>query len=318
MSDSARLIVWAHVDQLMLIKDMLRKTKAELVAVGSPQSADAAELAENLKTERLSNLREAILHEKANLLWLAAPARLEVDERRLLREVDITTISSEPRPGSISELTDDPDEAVTARFVPLMRQSPGFRAAQEVFDQLGPRQCVNVSMRSGVGQGTLFARLFDAIDMIDTLCGDAELIDASLAGPLGAIPESLAGLHGHMTLNMRFSNNCCLCVALSDCAGLWFRGVTILAEGGCLRLDDAGFEWTSQDGDILDSHREKKALNPGQLIAIDTMRIIEKQSAAEPPPDNAKLLAVCEAARLSCRTGQGEAPRRMLEMLSRL
>ena len=90
-----------------------------------------------------------------------------------------------------------------------------------------------------------------------------------------------------------------------------------MAEGGCLRLDDAGFEWTSQDGDILDSHREKKTLNPGQLIAIQTMRLLDKQSTSEPPPDNAKLLAVCEAARLSCRTGQGEAPRRMLEMLSR-
>ncbi|MCH8825074.1 MAG: hypothetical protein IH984_16390 [Planctomycetes bacterium] len=317
MSETARLIIWAHADQQMLIKDMLRKSKAELIAVGSPQSTDAAELAENLKTDRLKNLREAILHEKANLLWLAAPSRLEVDERRLIREVGITTISSEPRPGSISELTDDPDEAKTARFVALMRQSPGYRAAQEVFDQLGPRQCVNVSMRSGAGQGTLFARLFDAIDMIDTLCGDAQLIDASLAGLVGATPESLAGLHGHMTLNMRFSNNCCACVALSDCAGSWFRGVTIMAEGGCLRLDDAGFEWTSQDGDILDSHREKKALSPGQLIAIATTRLIDKHNTAEAPPDNAKLLAVCEAARLSCRTGQGEAPRRMLEMLSR-
>ncbi len=317
MSDTARLIVWAHADQQILIKDMLRKSKAELVAVGSPKSADAADLAKILKTDRLNNLREAILNENADLLWLAAPASLEVDERRLIREVGKIAISSEPRPGSISELADDPDEATTVRFVPLMRRSSGYIAAQDVFDQLGPRQCVNVSMRSGVGQGTLFARLFDAIDIIDSLCGDAELIDASLAGPLGATPETLAGLHGHMTLNMRLSNNCCACVAISDCAGSWFRGVTIMAEGGCLRLDDAGFEWTSQEGEILDSHREKKALNPGQLIATHCKHLLDKQTSSEPPPDNAKLLAVCEAARLSCRTGQGEAPRRMLEMLSR-
>lgn len=318
MSNASQLIVWAFSNQQTLIKDMLRKSKAKLIAIGSPKSADAAELAENFKADRLNNLREAILHEQANLLWLAAPASLEADERRLIREVGIQTISSEPRPGSISELTDDPNEAATAKFLPLMRLSPGFRAANEIFDQVGSMQCVNIALRSCIGQGTLFARLFDAIHFIDSSCGDAEIIDASLAGPLGTTPETLAGLHGHMTLNLRFSNNCCACVALSDCAGSWFRGVTIMAEGGCIRIDDAGFEWTSSMGEILDSHREKKALTPGELTALHSMHLIDSKNTAEPPPDNAKLLAVCEAARLSCRTGQGEVPRRMLEMLSRL
>ena len=38
-------------------------------------------------------------------------------------------------------------------------------------------------------------------------------------------------------------------------------------------------------------------------------------ATTEPPPDATRLLALCEAARLSCRTRQVETPQRMLEML---
>ena len=167
------------------------------------------------------------------------------------------------------------------------------------------------------GEGSLFARLFDAIDLLEVLCGDVEMMDAALAGPLSAPPDSLSGLHGHLTLNMRYSGNCCSCVALSNCAGSWFRGVTVLGEAGCLRIDDQGFEWVAPDGEIIDSDRQKKRATPGELIAVHTIRLLENLQTTEPPPVHAKLLAVCEATRLSCRTGQGEAPRKMLEMLSR-
>ena len=39
--------------------------------------------------------------------------------------------------------------------------------------------------------------------------------------------------------------------------------------------------------------------------------------AADPPPDTARLLALCEAARLSARTGGPETPEKVIEMLRR-
>ena len=317
MAESVRMIAWAQADQESLVRDMVRRSGYELVAIGSAKSADATQLAEALNVPRIEKLRDAILHDDIELLWLAASESIQPDERHLIRQQTTPTISSEPRPGSIAQLQADPSESDTAHFVPLMRHSPGYRAAQEVFEHFGSRQCVNVSFRSGPGEGSLFARLFDAIDLLEVLCGDVEMMDAALAGPLSTPPESLSGLHGHLTLNMRYSGNCCSCVALSDCAGSWFRGVTVLAEAGCLRIDDQGFEWVAPDGEIIDSHRQKKRATPGEVIAMDAMRLLENAQVTEPPQDNAKLLAVCEATRLSCRTGQGEAPRKMLEMLSR-
>ena len=105
----------------------------------------------------------------------------------------------------IADLIMDPLEAATATFVPLMRRSPGYRAALETIEEFGQRQLIDIAVGSGPGQGTLFARLFDAMDLLETLCGPAEGIDAALAAPPTSFPESLADLRGHMTLNVRFA-----------------------------------------------------------------------------------------------------------------
>lgn len=44
---------------------------------------------------------------------------------------------------------------------------------------------------------------------------------------------------------------------------------------------------------------------------------LEGLDTTDAPPDNARLLALCESARLSCRTGQGETPGKVMEMMSR-
>ena len=198
----------------------------------------------------------------------------------------------------------------------MMRSSPGYRAAAEAIEQLGQRHCVNVSLRSGPGEGTLLARLLDAMDVVEALCGMPQTIDAALAGPLQGIPDSAADLRGHLTANMRFLENLCACIAVSDSAGCWFRGVTILGEGGSVRITDAGFDWIAPDGRVVESH-EQAMMPPGRLVGMEIKRMIERADSTEPPLDHARLLGLCEAARLSCRTGEAEEPAKVLEVLSR-
>ncbi|MHC4306600.1 MAG: hypothetical protein ACYS15_19790 [Planctomycetota bacterium] len=296
-----RIIAWADADQETLIEDAVRRGKFDLVAVVSPET---------------ENVRD-LVRQDADLVWLAAPGAIAADERRLLREAAVPVISSVPMPGSVAEITDDPSEAESARFVPLMRRSPGYRAAREVFDQFGRRQSASIVAGSTAGEGTLFARLFDAMDLAENLCGPVKELGAALWRPLGGVPETLTGLAGHLTANVRFADNRCAAVAVSDLAGRWFRQVTVLGEGGRLSIDDGGFEWVSPDGELIDSHREKGRLGAGDLVAIHARRLLEGADAADLPPDSARLLAVCEAARLSARTGADEAPRKVLEMMKR-
>jgi predicted dehydrogenase len=211
----------------------------------------------------------------------------------------------------------DPVEAQTARVVPLMRDSPGFRSALDAIAEFRRPECVNICFGAGSGESTLFARLFDASDVLHALCGEAEGIAASLAGALGVVPESLGRLHGHLTANLRFTDTTSACLSVSDRAGSWFRMVTLVGEAGMLRITDGDCAWTDASGEPVDTGRSERSFSPGELIGMQIARLLDRRDpgAVAPPRDVPNLLAMCEAARVSCRTGQVEAPQRMLQML---
>ena len=226
-----------------------------------------------------------------------------------------------PRPVAVADLLMNPEETKTAHFVPLFRRSPGYRGAMDLIEEFGRPQCASVEFSSAQGEGTLFARLFDAVDALEALCGPAETIDAALAGApgsTGSVPESLEHLHGHLTANLRFADDCCAALVASDAAGSWRRRLTLIAPPGRLTITDTGSAFISAGGEHIDSHPEADLPSPGALIGMQITRLLERRdaSATTLPPDTTRLLALCEAARLSSRTGQGETPARLLEMLS--
>ncbi len=317
MSSTIRLIAWAELGQASLLRQAVEVGTLHLAAVGSPDAAAGTQLSETLATERFATLREAILRDDVDLLWLASPTEIAPHERRLLREARVRTISTEPLPGSAAEVLTDAREAATADFVPLMRHSPGYRAAREVFGPFGERRAMNVFLGCGPDQGTLFARLFDAMDLAEALGGTVQQVHAALWRPLGGVPETLRGLRGTLTINLRFNDNRCASLAVSDGTGVWLRRIILLGAGGSLCIDDGGFEWMSPDGRLIDAHRESGTISPGELVAGQVRQMLTGSEAAAPPPDTARLLALCEAARLSARTGGSETPGKVIEMLKR-
>ncbi len=312
-----RLIAWAEPGQTALLREAVEDGSISLAAVGSPDAADGTELSEDLATERTPTLRDAILRDDADMLWIASPQPIEKDERRLLREARTGAVTTEPLPASAADVLGDPDEARTAHFVPLMRQGPGFERAADVFDTFGERQAANIFLGCGPGQGTLFARLFDAMDLAEAIGGNVEQVHAALWRPLGRVPETLRSLTGTLTINLRFRDNRCASLCISDCAGAWLRRVVVVGRGGCLRIDDGGFEWIAPDGRTVDAHRQQRMPSPGELVARQVRRLLEDRTGIDPPPDTSRLLALCEAARLSARTGGAEIPEKVIEMLKR-
>ncbi len=316
MPPAARVIAWAEPGLEALIRDAVGAGGFELVAVGSPDTGAAAALSESLSVPRAGELKEAVRRHDAEVLWLAVPVQLQTDECRLIRAADLLAISSEPPADSVAAR---PDAAQTAaaRFVPLMRYSPGYRAAGSALDQFGERRCVSVVMTCRQGSGSLFARLYDAMDVIGQLAGEPEWLEAALSSPMGTAPQRLSLLRGHLTANLRFFDDRCACATASDRGGRWWRQVTILGEGGCLRIDDQGFEWISAEGETVDAHREPAAPSPGALVVDHLRQLLGRRGAPGPPADDTRILALCEAARLSCRTAAAEAPRKIMEMLAR-
>lgn len=315
MSDAQPIAIWAGPNQEPLIDDALATTNFVVAAIGSDDVALASNLATRFGAERLTELRRTARFENADLLWLAAPTGEDGDAALRTRESGPAVVAtSEPIPTTVSSAM-NVGSADPAIFVPLFRRAPGFSAAKDLFDDFGTASCVNVFFRSGPGEGSLFARLFDAMEIVDGLCGAAEVMHASLVSPHDRVPDALENLTGHLTLNMHFADNRCACVAVSDRGGRWFRGVTLLGDGGCLRISDTNCEWIGPDGATVDEYRDDAPATCGALVGRQLLRALDRLDTADPPLNMPRLLALCEATRLSCRTGQAEAPRKMLQML---
>ncbi len=314
-------MVWLDKAHRDLVIDVVKTSGARVSAIGSADPVISKDFCERFNAERIADFRVAARREGNGAVLLAISADSLPAETGLLLTADVQAISIEPFPDSLASASAVSDEGNTVQLAPLMRRTPGYRSAAEVISTFGEPRCVNVFFRCGKGQGSMFARLYDAMDIIRSLCGEPEQIDAALAGPvpgLPGVPESLRGLHGSITVNMRFSQNRCACIAVSDQAGAWFRGVTVLGERGCLRIHDDGFEWIDEDGARVDSSLASQPLTYADLVADQLVRLLQRRDPGELPLEHGRLLALCETARLSCRTGQSETPRKMLELLSRV
>jgi len=319
-----RFIAWARRDQEDLVRDVAGAADLELAAV-APSGRGGTELSRVLGVDHVPDLREALHHPLADVLLLAAPDPIEADLRRLIRQSRARTFSLEPRPGSIAALRKDPEEVRTARFVPLLRDSAGFDHARQLLGGLAPPHALSLASRGRPEHGSLFARLMDVMDLVDHLCGDVETISATLADPVraattarDAAPDTLADLRGHMTINFRFAENRCATALVSSVADARFREAQLLSVDGCLRLTDVECEWTAANETESGAARTAAAppATTGRLVGEAMKRVLDDRDRDDPPPNVPRLLALCEAARLSCRTGQSESPSRMLAMLS--
>lgn len=252
-------------------------------------------------------------------------------------------------------LVDEPEPRIRARAIdagggwaralPLLRHCRAMREAADLFETLGQVRTAVFEGWSGPGQGSLGARLFDAMDTLVWLLGAPEQVDAAYVWPARARPihattgETLRGLHGDLTANLRFADGRAASVALSDCAGRWGTSVTLIGEGGRLRVTDdgaggsgggggggtgtGGFVWLSADGQTVDASRPARRKRGQEERADEAFvdaaseqvaRLLDQRVPAPAPTDYAAVLAAAGAALLSARTGEAESPRTILRM----
>lgn len=354
-ADRPRAVVWFAPEQAALVEAVVATANLDVTGAGLAPAvsrmrrdpareaapADAASR-DWLAQRRIDDLRSALLTSGADVALLAAGSAVEstlLEDAELCRAAShkgLRIISLAPFPGAArdGERHRDMLGALTGPplFAPLFRRSPGHRVAADAINLFGPLTTLDLSFRSAAGQGALWARLFDAMDFVFALMGRAESVDAAIHGPRAetglrlAPGESLRDLQGDLTAHLRYADGKSGAIALSDRAGRWFRGVTLLGESGCLRLEESGFEWLDGAGALVDSSGQKKraasAKDAGDgglaaaagAIGEEILRAIEGRAGPESPPPLVEILAMCEAALLSARTGQPESPTTVLRM----
>ncbi len=280
------LVAWIAPEQEKLVKEVVKEAKLNLIAVGTTNQSDLPALSETLKVETCSDIRSLATTYDNSIFWIAEPQAYEVSLCELLRHRAAATVTTTPLSGTIDELVNEADKSSAAKFIPLMRRSASYGEAQDDIEQFGQPISAHCTMTCSSVEGTLWSRLFDAMDFIHGLFGPPVIVQAFLHS--SRVPDEPSDLRGHMTVNLQFQHNRVATLLLSDQSN-WKRELQIIGEDHSL---------TFGDGDAAIA----------KLIA-DGIHSTEATSANAP-----RVLALCEAARLSCLTGSPEQPSRVIEM----
>lgn len=331
-----------------MVRAIVEHAALDVVAAGSPRPGRSAEVAQAIgldasagRTVAPDDLRSVLTTCDCTAVFIASPGQFgarpdggtgDLEALHACRARGIKIASMEPIPASalqpVSEREPGEPASPPVRFVPLARASGPMAAATEVLADFGPIRTAVFESWSRPHEGSLGARLLDAMDFVLTMLGEPERIDASYmwpaptagGGPLRKVPgESLRGLTGDLTANLRFSDRRGVCIALSDRAARWGRTISLVGPGGRLRLYDDGFEWIGPDGARLESSRAPGASRRGSdrtpvegrsagVIAEALGAILDGRNSASAPVDERRVLAMAGAALLSARTGEAESP----------
>ena len=312
MSIRPRLIAWAEPRHEPVLRAILADDACELLGICSAKASHATALASEFGTQRLSDLRQAILSPEAEVVWLATPVTLDQALKRAIREHGLLVLSSEPLPDLLAQAAGEGHDAELVTFVPAFVDGGGVAAAQDAFEQFGPCRALNVTFTSKPEHGSLFARLFDAMITVRTLLGEAEIVDAAMTISRANVPDQLAGMNGTMTLNLRVEGQRSASVLVSNEAAVWRReALAIGNDGQVIRIsEDSASPLDEEEG-------AGKPASPGSLIAERLMRFMQLPGESRAHAGGAMLLAMCEAARLSAKVGTTEAPGAISHMLGR-
>jgi len=219
-----RIIAWARRDQDVLVREAVAAADATLVAVGATTAADRTALGKSFDIPCETDMRVGLRREDADVFWIADATPLDADVLRAIHDRSRPVVLTEPRPGSMAELTLAPGVAQAGIVAPLLREGPAFRGAHDALTEIGAVRAVNVVSAADPSSGSLFARLYDALDTVLTLCGEPDGIDAARSSVPGtAAPDTLSDLTGHLTANLRYGDARCAAITVTDRAATWSR-----------------------------------------------------------------------------------------------
>ncbi|HHN77665.1 MAG TPA: hypothetical protein ENK11_03185 [Phycisphaerales bacterium] len=312
--EDAPVIAWILPEHLGLVMDACRIAGLSLVAVGTPARGETRALADRAGAEPMPDLRAALASTEARVALLTVCPDPVPDARVVL--------AAESRGLRIASLGPFASGAIDAaehgflreqagmrpadsiRLVPRPRAHPVFRAAEDVLGSFGDIELVLVESHAPRSNGGLPAALLSAIDLVHTLIGTPELIDA--ASPGGA--RHIGAMEGYLAALLRFPDGRFGQIAASDRAA-WGWRATLTGRGGRLTLRPSGFDWFDDEGRRRDEHRAAEGSRDPVRVFADALRLLLDPGAPRgPAPAWAEILASAEASLLSTRTGQAESP----------
>lgn len=340
-------LVWIGPGQAGLMRRVLDGVGLEAsdVGVASP-SGVTEEVRDAFPDARLhTDWRHLLTSSKARIgimgvSWALAPSPRgeqavslnDGEVHELNRQAGRRVFSLSPLPATLLDFESMAagDQREPIALVPRLSASPAFADASELLGQLGAARSVSIAMRGASVMSPLGARLFDAMQTLQAWLGVPDAVDCSLItpSPSGALrlaqPDTLRMLRGDITASLRYASGLSAAsVALSDRAGRWFSGATVVGDEGSIRVTETGIEQFDARGALVggdvDAEGARSGADDPEDLLVDAIvralrRHMDPHAARPAPTDTRMVLAMCEAALLSARTGQPESPEMVLRM----
>ena len=302
-----------------------------LVGAGCPDSARTGQVASSLSCEPIDDLRQALTTCETDMVLLGDPGSFgeepndaDLEALRAAHARNVCVATSEPIPATASGIAGTSfaealHQGVLGTFacvVPLLRYRPIVAELASVLETYAPVRSAMLAYTGSASHASLGARLFNMLDLTRWLIGVPSVIEAAYVSPragrgMHPLPgQTIRHLHGEMTMNLRFSDGRCAAIYLSDQFPTSAVSMTLASAEGQIRLDEQGFVWHNPVGDQIDSHTPQDASLNSDIGALRAQltELCSGVAPTRPPIDYASVLSMTHAALLSTRTGQGESP----------
>jgi hypothetical protein len=321
------VMVWADDRSVPLVRQVLGQMgMVRVLGVGAPRKGQVADLAAELDAPAGDDLRAMLAQAPPEYLLLASSSEVTAQELAQAHASGTITLALEPVPFEVN-IADEarPGSSSAMIAAPWWRMSPTWLKAADPQQALGEIRSINAAALSTPDAGSLFARLHDVLEMIISLRGLPESVDASITGHASCIHDDLRRIAGHLTAHLRFGQHASAVIHISDRAPCWHRSLQIVGDQGMLELNDRHYRLLAADGRILDESSPPAAtssststptgdVDVAQLIVRQWRRILDGSPAPEPVQPR-QVLACCQAVSLSCRTASPESPQTLLRMI---
>ncbi len=340
MTAATRMIAWLTPAQTGFVSALADACGLTLVGAGSPIAGEGQAVAKALGVDPVTDLRSVLTESECELVLLATPGEFGADPSSKdaeavanARDRGVRVATLEPIPGRALDLGSSrwiaqgagPHPIDAVRFIPLARYTSPLRSLPDLLEQLGSIRSVAIESWSNDSEGSLGARLFSAMELVNWLLGEAETIDAAYVSPghgsgVHMLPgDTVRDLHGDMTANLRFPDGRAASIATSDQAGRRDFRLTILAAGGRVTVSNDELEWVGPDGETIEKPEPHTPSKHGRAVdacAEALKRLLDPNTPADAPTDHGSIHAMMQAALLSARTGQGESPSTIRQLVA--
>ncbi len=325
-----KLVIWTDPDRAAACVATVNQLGGVLktAAVGGPRSSAVEHLARDLGAPLLDDLRKLLNDHPTPWLLYAASQALSPADAQAIHDQGTTIVALEPVAADLDEwarlVAQVPSLAAGVVPLPAFLLSPSVQAAAEPLSVLGDLQSIAALFQARPGDASLLALLLDVWMTVLALGDLPESIDASLTGPYRQIPRDMRALTGHLHAHARLGDGRSAVIQVTDHAAALRRSLHVLGSTGQFEATDESYTLLNAAGQPVDAPgpaaapapQPLGALYPG-LIAAQWRRLVDHIPAPDEWAARERLagaIACSQATALSCRTGQPESPRRLLEM----